>query len=188
MASIPRILTAAAGVVALSALAYTLSQEVWNVEKLAPYYPTPAAVAQRMLELGELRPGELHYDLGSGDGRIVIMAAQRFRARSVGFEIDLDLVVRSQARIAELGLTQAAHIEKKDLMQADFSKPDLVTVYLLPGANETIRPLLERQLRPGARVVSHDFTFQGWPLAKAVTLRDDTEWVKGEHRLYLYRR
>jgi hypothetical protein len=185
---VAKTLTLLAGLIGIAVLAYTFSQEVWDAEKLAPYYPTPHRVAEKMLELGELKPGELLYDLGSGDGRIVVLAAQQFQARAVGFEIDLHLVHQSRSRIAESGLQDQARIEKQDLMSADFSQPDLVTVYLLPGANEKIRPLLETQMRPGSRVVSHDFVFDGWTLDKTVTLWDETEWVKGEHRIYLYRR
>ena len=188
MSPLPKILVAVALALGLAALGFTLAQEVWDAEKIAPFYPTPMAVAEKMLEAGELKPGELLYDLGSGDGRIVILAAHKFGARAVGFEIDIDLIRRSRARIAELGLTENARIEKKDLLRANFSQPDLVTVYLLPGANDRIRPLLENQLRRGARVVSHDFAFEGWTPEKTVNILDSSEWERDEHKIYLYRR
>lgn len=155
---------------------------------LAPYYPTPAKIVAEMLKLGELKPGELHYDLGSGDGRIVIAAAKDFQARSVGFEIDSSLVNLSTNKIAELKLTPLARIEQQDLMLADFSKPDLITTYLLPSSNDKIQPLLEAQMKKGARVVSHDFAFKGWKHQKLILVDDDTDFEVREHYLYLYRR
>lgn len=155
---------------------------------LAPYYPTPRKIVTEMLKLGELKPGEMHYDLGSGDGRLVIAAAQDFQARSVGFEIDSSLVRLSREKIAELKLTPLARIEQQDLMLADFSKPDLITTYLLPSSNDKIQPLLEKQMKKGARVVSHDFSFKGWKHEKLVLVEDDTDFEVREHYVYLYRR
>jgi len=156
-------------------------------EKLAPYFPTPEFVVNKWLELGELKAGELHYDLGSGDGRVVIMAAQKFHARSVGYEIDDDLYKKSMARIQELGLQKLATIVKDDLMKADFAKPDVVTVNLLPDSNNKIKPLLEKRMRKGSRVVSHDFAFKGWQAEKTINIEDNGEDSRG-HTLYLYRR
>src|SRR5690606_2160064 len=101
---------------------------------VAPYFPTPMTVVALMLEAGGLEPGELHYDLGSGDGRFVIAAARDFGARSVGYELDEKLVKTSREFIAELELGDRAAIEQRDLFTADLTKPDVVTVYLLPRA------------------------------------------------------
>ncbi len=155
---------------------------------LAPYYPTPMAVVEKMLELGELKPGELVYDLGSGDGRVVILAAQKFGARAVGFEIDPPNVAYSRKLIAKLELEDLASIEQKDLTLADFSKPDLIFVYLLPDANDKIRPLLESKVRKGVRVIAHDFQFREWEPEKTVTVVDTSDFEPREHKLYLYRR
>ena len=154
---------------------------------LAPYFPTPTPVVKAMLELGELKAGELVYDLGSGDGRIVIMAAQ-FGAKAVGFEIDPKLVYQSRARIKKRKLDALATIEQQDLMQADFSKPDLITVYLLPASNDKIQPLLEDQMKSGARVISHDFTFRGWEIEKEITVEGPNDEDIPFHKLFLYRR
>jgi len=151
-------------------------------QDLAPFYATPRVIAEKMLELGGLHPGELHYDLGSGDGRIVIMAAGKFGARSVGFEIDRKLVARSRARILELGLQPRARIEARDLMKADFSKPDLITVYLMPSAMENLGPRLQRQMHPGSRVVSHYFPFPDWRPAQKVNI--PVRSPNGQGRLY----
>jgi SAM-dependent methyltransferase len=137
---------------------------------------------------GELHRGELHYDLGSGDGRVVIMAAQKFGARSVGFEINPKLIEQSRAEILRFGLQDLASIVHQDLMTADFSKPDLVTVYLLPASNGKLAPLLEKQMRPGTRVISHDFAFPGWKAEKTITLDVAVDIDGLMHTVYLYRR
>jgi hypothetical protein len=159
-----------------------------KAEWLGPYVATPLDVVQEMLKLGELKSGEVHYDLGSGDGRIVIMAAQQFRARTIGFEIDPKLVAQSQARIHELGLDSLAHIEGHDLMTADFSQADLVTVYLLPIATEKLTPLLEKQMRAGSRVVARQFAFSDWTPDKVIRFESHAGEPVPLNTLYLYRR
>src|SRR4029078_2748831 len=110
--------------------------------KLAPYYPTPETTVQKMLELGGLKAGEKRFDLGSGDGRIVIMAAQKFHAEAVGVELDKDLAKRSADVFLKLGLNKTAHIIQGDLLKQNYSSADLVTVYLLPDAvNNKVQPL-----------------------------------------------
>jgi len=155
-------------------------------EKLAPYYPTPESVVDRMLRLGELKGGEKMFDLGSGDGRIVIMAAEKFKATAAGVELDEDLYKQSSDKIRKLGLDKIARIINGDIMKQDFSGADLVTVYLLPSSNDKIRPMLEKQLKKGARIVSHDFEFSGWTAEKVESIDDDGEGRS--HTLYLYRR
>ena len=173
--------------VTASALTLVRAQDAKPLN-LAPYFPTPTAVVKAMLELGGLQVGELLYDLGSGDGRIVIMAAQQFGARAVGFEIDPKLVYQSRQRIEKRKLGALASIEQQDLMAADFSKPDLITVYLLPSSNDTIQPLLEDQVKSGARIVSHDFTFRGWEIEKEIVVEDPTDEEIPTHKLFLYLR
>ncbi len=165
-----------------------LAQEGVAPVSLAPYYPTPMAVVEKMLELGEVKPGELVYDLGSGDGRVVILAAQKFGARAVGFEIDPPNVKYSREMIAKLELTDLATIEQKDLTLADFSKPDLIFAYLLPDSNDKIRPLLESKARKGTRIIAHDFQFREWEPEKTITVVDTSDFEPREHKLYLYRR
>jgi len=155
-------------------------------EKLAPYYPTPEIIVEKMLQLGDLKPGEKMYDLGSGDGRIVIMAAQKFKAKAAGVEFDDSLWKQSSDRIAKLGLTASARIIHGDLMLQNYSDADLLTVYLLPFSNDKVTPMLEKQLKKGARVVSHDFEFSAWKPEKIQDIDDDGEGRS--HRLYLYRR
>ncbi len=157
-----------------------------SAEKLAPYYPTPETIVARMLELGELKPGEHMFDLGSGDGRIVIMAARKFKGDAIGVEFDQDLWKQSTEKIKVLGLEKTARIIHGDILKQDYSSADLITVYLLPNSNDKVRPLLEKQLKKGARIVAHDFEFSDWTPVKVVDIDDDGEGRS--HRLFLYRR
>jgi len=155
-------------------------------EKLAPYYPTPEAIVTKMLELGGLKPGEKMFDLGSGDARIVIAAASKFHAEAIGVELDKDLYKQSLERIRKLGLEKTTQIINGDILRQDYSSADLITVYLLPNSNDKVQPLLERQLKKGARVVAHDFEFRSWTPAKVEDIEDDGEGRS--HTLFLYRR
>jgi protein-L-isoaspartate O-methyltransferase len=155
-------------------------------EKLAPYYPTPEVIVEKMLRFGEVKPGEKVYDLGSGDGRIVIMAAKKFKANAVGVEFDDSLWKQSSDRISKLGLASTARIIHGDLMVQDYSDADLLTVYLLPVSNDKVTPLLEKQLKKGTRIVAHDFEFSAWKPEKIQDIDDDGQGRS--HRLYLYRR
>ncbi|MCW5982286.1 MAG: methyltransferase domain-containing protein [Bryobacteraceae bacterium] len=155
-------------------------------DRLAPYYPTPETVAEKMLQLGALKAGEKMFDLGSGDGRIVILAARKYKADATGVEIDDDLHRRSMERIKKLGLESRARILHGDILKQDYSGADLITVYLLPTSNDRVRPLLEKQLRKGTRVVSHDFEISGWTPDRIEHIDDDGEGRS--HTLYLYLR
>jgi protein-L-isoaspartate O-methyltransferase len=157
-----------------------------NAQKLAPFYPTPGTIVERMLQLGELKAGEKMFDLGSGDGRIVIMAAEKFHADATGVELDKDLARQSVTKIHKLGLEKTAHIVNGDLLKQNYSSADLVTVYLLTISNDKVQPLLDRQLKKGARVVSHDFEFKNWSPEKVETIDNDGEGRS--HTLYLYRK
>ena len=169
-------------VVAFAALA----AQDQKTDKLAPYYPTPQLIVDKMLQLGELKAGEKMFDLGSGDGRIVIAAARKYKADATGVELDDSLARQSGDRIRGLGLTATARIIHGDLLQQDYSSADLITVYLLPIGNGKVTPILEKQLKKGARIVAHDFEFTAWKAEKIENIDDDGEGRS--HRLYLYRR
>ncbi len=148
-----------------------------------PYVPTPMTVAERMLELAKVNRKDVVYDLGSGDGRIVILAAQKFGAHAVGVELDGERYRESSARIRKLGLASKAKILHEDMFKTDIHKATVVTLYLLTSVNEEIRPMLEKQLRPGTRVVSHDFLMNGWKVERTeeVTVPNGST-----HTIYLY--
>jgi 16S rRNA A1518/A1519 N6-dimethyltransferase RsmA/KsgA/DIM1 with predicted DNA glycosylase/AP lyase activity len=143
-------------------------------------------VVERMLRLGNLKPGEKMFDLGSGDGRIVIMAAKKFKADATGIEIDEKLVKVSSEAIRKQHVEERARIVQGDILQQDYSPANLITVYLWPESNRTVGRLLDNQLKPGTRVVAHDFEFLDWKANKTDLIEDDGT---GRARtLYLYLR
>ncbi len=139
----------------------------------APYIPTPLPVVERMLEVAEVGPRDLVYDLGSGDGRIVIMAAQKFGARAVGIEIDPQLSKESEERIRKLGLEQRVKILQEDLFSTSVRPATVVTLFLRRGMNEELRPILERDLRSGTRIVAQEFDVPGWKPQKIIPTKSD---------------
>jgi len=127
-----------------------------------PYVASSEDVVTRMLEIAEVKPGDVVYDLGSGDGRIVITAAQRYGARGVGIEIDPYRVYQARENAERAGVLDRVTFREQDLFEADFSDATVVTLYLLPEIIEKLRPLLFEQLDPGTRVVSHNFGIGDW--------------------------
>jgi predicted RNA methylase len=119
-----------------------------------------------MLEVVGLKPGEVFFDLGAGDGRTVIMAAKAFNARAVGVEMREDLAKRAIAVIQDNGLTDRVTIVQGDMFKVDLSSADVVYLYLTTSANEKIKPKLDLELKPGARIVSHDYEVGGWKPVK----------------------
>ncbi len=149
---------------------------------LAPYVNSPAPVVDRMLELANLKPGETLFDLGSGDGRVLIAAASKFDVKAVGVELSERLVKRSQQRILEEGLSNKASVLHENMLDADISSADVVILYLLRDANDKIRPKLEASLRPGTRVVCHDYEIRGWKPLRV----EEAEAFKRKHKIYVY--
>jgi cyclopropane fatty-acyl-phospholipid synthase-like methyltransferase len=154
---------------------------------LAPFVPSPLKVVDKMLELAEVKPGEIVYDLGCGDGRIVMAAAQKFGAKAVGIELDEGRYQSCVRRVKEAGLDDMVKIIHSDIAQMSVRDADVVTLYLLESANQRLRPILERDLRPGARVVSHDFPMLAWKTARTEKVREGSSWF-GTHTIYLYKR
>lgn len=146
-------------------------------KKIVPFVPTPQEVVDKMIELAGVQKGDVVYDLGSGDGRIVITAAKK-GARAVGFDIDGDLVKESRENIRKAGLEKLAEIKQQDILTVDLSPATVVTMYLLPDVNLKLKPNLLKQLKPGSRVVSHAFDMGDWK-------PDKTERVNGR-TLYLW--
>ena len=135
------------------------------------YVPTPTAVVEAMLEAAAVSPKDVVYDLGSGDGRIVIMAAKKYGARGVGIEIDPSLVKKAAENAAAAGVSERVRFVAGNVFTADISEATVVTLYLLQSLNERLRPKLVRELKPGARVVSHVFNMgPEWPPERTVTV------------------
>jgi predicted RNA methylase len=134
----------------------------FSPENLAPSIPTPSSVVDRMLDAAHVKASDTVYDLGSGDGRIVIAAAQKYGARAVGVEMLPDLCRQAQRRIHELGLDDRASIVEGNVFHVDFSQATVVTMYFMTDSNERLRPSLEKHLRAGTRVVSNQFPVKGW--------------------------
>jgi SAM-dependent methyltransferase len=150
---------------------------LWSSFRGAPWFPTSLANVRKMLTLADVQPDEVVYDLGSGDGRVLFMAARRFGARAVGIEIDPLRTLWTRTLITILGLQGQVKVVRGDFFNQDLSQANVVTVYLLPKTNVRLMKKLRRELHPGARVVSNTFIFPGWSLAG----RDS------ESQIYLYR-
>ena len=151
---------------------------------LAPFVPTPQDVVDRMLELAGVTENDVVYDLGCGDGRIVITAARRFGARGVGVDIDPVRIAESNANARQAGVEHLVRFLEQDAMTVDVSEATVVTLYLLSSSNLKLRPLLTSQLPVGARIVSHAFSMGDWAADEV----DRFEDVRGNTRtLYLWR-
>lgn len=135
----------------------------YSYRPFVPFVPTPLPVARKMLELARVGPEDVVYDLGAGDGRLVIMAVKEFNAKkAVGVELRHDLVEEARGRIKKAGLEGRAIMMEEDMFEVDLSEATVVTLFLLTSVNEKLKPKLEKELRPGARVVSHEFQIPGW--------------------------
>jgi Methyltransferase domain len=139
-----------------------------------PYVPTPTAVVNAMLTLGNVRKNDVLYDLGSGDGRIVITAAQKFGTRGVGIDIDPQRVKEANQNAQKAGVTDRVQFRQQDLFTTDLSSATVVTLYLLPEINLKLRPRLLSQLKPGTRIVSHAFDMGDWKPQKVVQVGGET--------------
>ncbi|MCW4016375.1 MAG: class I SAM-dependent methyltransferase [Candidatus Bathyarchaeota archaeon] len=153
---------------------------------LAPFVASPPLVVRKMLMLAELQPEDVLYDLGCGDGRTVIMAAKDFGATSVGIELRDDLAKKALSNIQELGLADKTQIINQDIFDVDLSGADVVFLYLTTSANERIKPKLEAELKPGTRVVSHDYEILGWKTKKVDNFCENPKLGYPSHTLYVY--
>ena len=155
---------------------------------VAPFVASPRSVVRRMLTLAELKPNEIFYDLGAGDGRTVIMAAQEFGARAVGIELREDLAKKAIEAVNQLGLQGRVTIVNGNFFDVNIGQADVVFLYLTTSANEKVRPKLEAELKVGARVVSHDYEIVGWKPVKVEKFCENPELGYPSHTLYLYRK
>jgi SAM-dependent methyltransferase len=154
--------------------------------KLAPFLPTPMCVVDKMLELADVHGNDIVYDLGCGDGRIVIAAAKKYGARGVGLDIFPQWIRKSQSNAKKAGVESLVEFRLEDATKADISEATVVALYLLPESNDLLRPMLEKQLKPGACVVTHNYHIPGWGDKEVCveSLKDDSG---KEHFVFVYR-
>ena len=158
--------------------------EAQEPQSLAPFVPTPQDVVERMLDLAGVTNNDVVYDLGCGDGRIVITAAKKYGARGVGVDIDPERIAESTANAKKEGVEILVRFVQQDAMQVDVSDATVVTLYLLSSSNLKLRPILTKQLRSGARIVSHAFSMGDWEADQVDRFTD----ARGNTRtLYLWK-
>jgi len=160
-------------------------EEVEKVEKEPDviYVPTPNDVVAKMLELANVQKDDLLYDLGCGDGRIVVTAAKRFGCKAVGYDIDPKRVKESLENVAQNNIGHLVTIEQKDIFTLDLGKANVITLYLLPSLNVKLIPQLKK-LKPGSRIVSHDFRMRGVKPDKIVNLTSSDDNTR--HKIFLW--
>ena len=181
----PRMTLVAVALVAaaIASLGQAPAQKRPDAAQLAPYVPTPQEVVDRMLQLASLQKSDVVYDLGCGDGRIPITAARVFGARGVGVDIDPQRIAEANANAKQAGVSHLVSFRLQDAMTTDLRDATVVTLYLLSASNLKLRPILTKQLRPGARIVSHSFSMGDWQADKVDTFTD----ASGNRRtLYLW--
>jgi SAM-dependent methyltransferase len=166
---------------------YSGAHGLFGVADLAPYVPTPMAVVEKMLELGQVDRDDILYDLGCGDGRIVITAARKYGTHGVGIDIDPVRIEESMQAARAAGVTDLVEFRLQDVMKADIRGATVVTLYLLPESNALLRPLFEAQLTPGIYVISHNYTIPGWE-SKEVSYVTVPDASGQEHTIYVYTR
>jgi cyclopropane fatty-acyl-phospholipid synthase-like methyltransferase len=155
-----------------------------------PFVPTPIEVVDKMLELAEIKKGDVLYDLGSGDGRIVIRAAKKYGIRAVGIEMDRLLLDKARKDAKSAGVSHLVQFRAEDAMKTDLSKATVVTLYMLPWFNEAMKPSFKKYLKTGARIVAHDFGIAGWDPDKTVKLPNPEKKAGGlvhYHSIHLWR-
>jgi SAM-dependent methyltransferase len=152
-------------------------------DNLAPYVTSPEHAVDKMLQMANLKPGETLYDLGCGDGRIILAAAERYKVKAVGIEISDRLANSTAEKVKKAGLQAQVKVVHGSFMHMDLSGADVVTLYLATAANESLRPNLERYLRPNTRVVSYDYPIPGW---KPIDTSESEGRHGANHTIYLY--
>ena len=159
-----------------------------DAEDLAPYVPTPEIVVSRMLEMAEVGKDSVVYDIGCGDGRIVIAAAQKYGARGVGIDIDPQRIRECKANAKAAGVEALVTFRQADATKVDVSEATVLALYLLPESNEMLRPKFERELKPGVLIVSHNYIVPGWEEKEIKPADTVTDSDGKEHSIYLYKR
>jgi SAM-dependent methyltransferase len=165
-------------------VSYGFAQERPDATELAPYIPSSPEVVDRMLALAKVGPRDVVYDLGCGDGRIVIAAAKKYGARGVGVDIDPRRINEAIANARKAGVGKLVRFKLQDALKTDVSEASVVTLYLLTFGNLQLRPILQKQLKPGARIVAHNYGMGNWEPDEIDTFKDANGGMK---TLYLWR-
>ena len=152
-------------------------------DSLAPYVPTPMNIVREMLTLAGASPGDVVYDLGCGDGRVLFTAVEEFKvSRAVGYDLDREMIEALGRRIRDAGMVGRISAIRANFVEADLTGATVVTLYLTTSGNAKLKPKLEADLKPGTTVVSHDFPIQGWVTDQP----DNTPHIMGNHKMFLY--
>jgi predicted O-methyltransferase YrrM len=158
-----------------------------DAEDLAPFVPTPPEVVDKMLELAQANKDSVIYDIGCGDGRIVVAAAKKYGARGVGIDIDPVRIKESKANAKASGVEKLVKFREEDATKTDISPATIVTLYLLPESNELLRPKFERELKPGTLIITHNYIVPGWE-DKEIDTATVTDAEGKSHSVFLYKR
>lgn len=158
-----------------------------DAEDLAPFVPTPPEVVDKMLELAQAGKDSIIYDIGCGDGRIVVSAAKKYGSRGVGIDIDPVRIKESKANAKASGVEKLVKFREEDATKTDISPATIVTLYLLSESNEMLRPKLERELKPGTLIVTHNYIVPGWE-DKEIDSATLTDTEGKSHSVFLYKR
>jgi tRNA G37 N-methylase Trm5 len=172
-----------AGAVLLTSPSAAPSEEKKSREPDVIFVPTPQEVVDRMLEVAEVKKGDVVYDLGCGDGRIVVTAAKKYGVKAVGFDIDPQRIKESKENVEKNKVGDLVDIRQEDIFTLDLAKANVITLYLLPSLNVKLMPQLDK-MKPGSRIVSHNFDMRGAKPKKVIKVTPKDSGV--EHTVYLW--
>lgn len=168
---------------------FVLTPSATRAEDTIPFVPSPMHVVHRMLEVAEITKGDILYDMGSGDGRIVIEAAKRFGVRGVGIDLNAELVAKARDNAAKEGVSHLVEFRAQDGLTVDISEATVVTLYMFKWFNNALRPKLQK-LKPGSRVVAHDFDIDDWKPSRVEYVeppKDDPSDYSESRTLYIWK-
>ena len=170
-------------------LAFGLIDATAEFQEEIPFVPTPIEVIDKMLEMAQIQKNDVVYDLGSGDGRVVIRAAKKYGARGVGIEMDQTLLDKARKSAETEGVSHLVEFRAEDALKTDLSPATVVTLYMLPWFNEAMKPNFRKFLKPGSRIVAHDFGIEGWKPDKSEKLSEPENKAGGYvhyHTIFLW--
>jgi cyclopropane fatty-acyl-phospholipid synthase-like methyltransferase len=170
-------------------LAFGVIDATADFQEEIPFVPTPIEVVDKMLEMARVQKNDVVYDLGSGDGRVVIRAAKKYGARGVGIEMDQTLLDKARKSAEAEGVSHLVEFRAEDALKTDLSPATIVTLYMLPWFNEAMKPNFRNYLKPGSRIVAHDFGIEGWKPDKTEKLPEPEKKAGGYvhyHSIFLW--